>query len=68
MYTQTDWHIGKILARCTTRGLGEHFLKIEFKLFSGLGGDSLTSFHSENKMNGRTILIGVTEVNRFMVI
>ena len=31
-------YIGKIMARCTTRGLREHSLRIN----SGLGGDMLT--------------------------
>ena len=35
---QTHWHIKKIMARCTTRGLREHSLRIN----SGLGGDMLT--------------------------
>ena len=38
IYRQKDRHIGKIMARCTTRGLREHSLRIN----SGLGGDMLT--------------------------
>ena len=38
-------HIGKIMARCTTRGLREHSLRIN----SGLGGDMLTRLDKKKR-------------------
>ena len=43
--------MGKIMARCTTKGRREHSLIVELNPYSGLGGDVLTSLDNENKKN-----------------
>ena len=42
-------HIGKIMARCTTRGLREHSLIIN----SGLGGDMLTRLDKKRRQTDK---------------
>ena len=53
-----DRHIGKIMARCTTRGLREHSLRIN----SGLGGDMLTRL--DKKKDDRRTNSQILELER----
>ena len=51
IYGPTNRNIRKAMARCITKGLREHSLKIQLNPFRSLGGDLLTNLHNKNKMD-----------------